>query len=104
MMSNAFKVYGEKCVKVISVTERNMAYIDDYVNSSPILATALAPHIGYKRAEAVAKQAAKDNATILETCLRDEALVNELGGEERVKEILNPDTMTRWGEKMRDSI
>jgi aspartate ammonia-lyase len=104
MMSNAFKVYGEKCVSEITVSERNMENIGDYVNYSTILATALTPHIGYKRSEAIAKQAVRDNASVLDTCLKDEALVNEMGGEERLREILNPDTMTRWAEKMRDSI
>jgi len=104
MMNNAYKVFGEHCVKEITLSAYNLERIKSYVDNSPILATGLSPAIGYKRAEAYAKIAIRDNKTVYEVCAADEALVNELGGIEKLKQLLDADAMTRWGERMRDTL
>ena len=100
MMNNAFKIFGEKCVKSISLSDNNLRRIKSYVDESPILATALTPYIGYERAGAIARIALEERTTALEICLRDETLVNRLGGEEMLRRILDPDAMTRMGESL----
>jgi aspartate ammonia-lyase len=100
MMNNAFRVFGEKCVSRIYLTERNLTRIKGYVDDSPIIATALAPYIGYERAGAIARIALSERTTALDICLQDESLVKRLGGEEMIRKILNPDSMTRMGDAL----
>jgi aspartate ammonia-lyase len=70
------------------------------VENSPIIATALAPYIGYERAGAIARIALTERTTALEICLTDDTLVKRLGGEESIRKILDPDGMTRMSERM----
>jgi len=100
MMNNAFKVFGEKCVKKISLSENNLKQLKSYVEESPIIATALTPYIGYERAGAIARIALEEKTTALALCLQNEDLINRLGGEENVRKILDPDAMTRMGENL----
>ena len=100
MMNNAFKVFGQRCVKLIRLSENNKARIKSYVEESPIIATALTPYIGYERAGAIARIALAEKTTALEICLQDESLINRLGGEEMIRKILDPDSMTRMGENL----
>ena len=100
MMKNAFRVFGEKCVKKISLSENNLKRIKSYVEESPIIATALAPYIGYERAGAIARIAREEETSIMELCLQNGSLVHSLGGEDNVRRILDPDSMTRMGENL----
>ena len=54
-----------------------------------MLGTALAPVIGYDKAAAIAKTAAKEGKTIREVALRDSDL-----SEEQLQELLEPISMT----------
>ena len=101
MMNKAFKVFGEKCVQKISLSENNLKRIKSYVEESPIISTALAPYIGYERAGAIARVAREEGLTIIELCLQDELLVSRLGGEENLRKILDADAMTRMGENLK---
>jgi len=98
MMNNAFRVFAERCVSRITLSERNLARIAAYVEKSPIIATALTPYIGYERAGAIARIALSEGVTAFEICMADESLVNRLGGEESIRRILDADGMTRMGE------
>ncbi|MCL2841822.1 MAG: aspartate ammonia-lyase [Defluviitaleaceae bacterium] len=100
MMKNAFRVFGERCVKRITLSEANRRRIKAYVEQSPAICTALAPYIGYERSAAIAKVAREEEMTILELCLKDEGIISRLGGEENLRKILDPDTMTRMGENL----
>ncbi|MCL2498828.1 MAG: aspartate ammonia-lyase [Defluviitaleaceae bacterium] len=100
MMNNAFRVFGERCVSRIRLTKRNIARIKENVDNSPIIATALAPYIGYERAGAIARIALSENTTALDICLTDDTLMKRLGGEETIRKILDPDSMTRMGERL----
>ncbi|MCL2405033.1 MAG: aspartate ammonia-lyase [Defluviitaleaceae bacterium] len=101
MMNNAFKVFGERCIKLIRLSENNLNRLKRYVDESPIIATALAPYIGYERAGAIARIALSEKTTALEICLQDATLVNRLGGEDMIRKILDPDAMTRMGENLK---
>ena len=58
--------FDEHCARGI---EANRKRIDELLSSSLMLVTALAPHIGYDRAAAIAKKAHKDGATLKESAL-----------------------------------
>jgi aspartate ammonia-lyase len=103
MMNNAFRVFGEKCISRIRLTKRNITRIKSSVDKSPVIATALAPYIGYERAGEIARTALLENASALDICLADDTLTARLGGEEAVRKILDPDNMTRMGEDMEEN-
>ncbi|MDR2166983.1 MAG: aspartate ammonia-lyase [Clostridiales bacterium] len=98
MMSNALKVFGERCIAEITVSEYNKERLNNYLEKSSSLATVLSPKIGHKRSGEIANKATSTGVSVLEICLQDKDLVKELGGEARLKELLNPDKMTRGAE------
>ena len=100
MMKNAFKVFGERCVSRITVSENNLERIKGYVETSPIIATALTPHIGYSKAGDIAKVALEQKTTVMAVCLANEELLKAVGGEEALRKILDPDPMTRSADKL----
>ena len=100
MMKNAFRVFSERCLKLITLSPSNIERIRINVEESPIIATALTPYIGYERAEEIAKTALRENTTAMAICLKDEALVKSLGGVEVLEKILDPDAMTRNGDNL----
>jgi len=100
MMNNAFEVFGERCIKHITISEQNRARIKSYVEESPIIATALTPYIGYERAGAIARIALEEKTTALDICLQNESLINALGGEDNLRKILDPVSMTQMGERL----
>ena len=58
--------FDQHCARGI---EANRERIDELMASSLMLVTALAPHIGYDRAAAIAKKAHKDGSTLKESAL-----------------------------------
>jgi fumarate hydratase class II len=70
----------------------NRAQLERYVNSSPMLVTALNPHIGYDKAAQVAKKAIKENISLKEACVAL-GYLNAADFDRLVK----PETMTRPG-------
>ena len=99
MMNNAFNVFRKFCIDTITVTEHNKTRMEAYVDKSASLATALTPELGYKAAEGIARKAREAGISVLDVCLRDEKIVAKLG-EERLREILDADKMTRGGEEL----
>jgi len=99
MMNNAFSVFDKYCVSTMSVTEKNKARMKAYVDKSASLATALTPQLGYKASEAIAKKAREAGLSVFEVCMMDAEIVARLG-EERLREILDADSMTRGGEQL----
>ena len=71
LLTDACRSFREHCVednpKRPGITP-NKAQIDKYLLSSPMLVTALNPHIGYDKAAAVAKKAIKENISLKEAC------------------------------------
>jgi len=97
MMNNAFNVFRKFCIDTITVSERNEKRMLSYVEKSASLATALAPYIGYKLAEKVARKAREEGESVLERCLKTEKVMEKLS-EEQLRNILDADRMTRGGE------
>ncbi len=75
LLSDAMRSFSQHCLAGITVNEARVAAL---VQSSLMLVTALAPHIGYARAAKIAKHAHVNGAS-----LRDAALaLNEVSAEE----------------------
>jgi fumarate hydratase class II len=66
LLADACRSFREHCVLGI---EPNHARIRQHLENSLMLVTALAPHIGYDRAAAIAKRAHETGATLRETAL-----------------------------------
>ena len=66
LLADAMRSFSRHCVVGIVV---NQARVDALVQSSLMLVTALAPHIGYDRAAAIAKQAQAHGSTLREAAL-----------------------------------
>ncbi len=65
-LSNAVSAFDSKCVQGILA---NRAHIDQSVEKSLMLATALTPQIGYDKAAEISKKAYVEQKTIREVCL-----------------------------------
>jgi fumarate hydratase class II len=95
LLTDACRSFREHCVednpKRPGITP-NKAQLDRYVSSSPMLVTALNPHIGYDKAAAVAKKAIKENISLKEACVA----LGHLSAED-FDRLVNPEAMTRPG-------
>jgi aspartate ammonia-lyase len=83
ILKNFLPVLIEKCIVGI---EANRERCEAYYISSPSLATALNPLIGYAAAAEIAKESAKSGKTIPDL-LREKKLLSE----EKIREIFTPD-------------
>jgi len=66
ILSSAARLLAEKCVDGLSANEENLAA---HAGSTPAIATALNPHIGYDRATEIVKEAVASKRTIREVAL-----------------------------------
>ncbi|MBU6506393.1 MAG: class II fumarate hydratase [Alphaproteobacteria bacterium] len=66
LIGDAAASFAEHCVEGI---EADIARIDELLNRSLMLVTALSPHIGYDKAAEVAKKALKDGTTLREAAV-----------------------------------
>jgi fumarate hydratase class II len=80
--------FAEQCIDGLEATERG----PEMVEKGLMLATALAPVIGYEQAAALAKEAAKSGRTI-----REEARERTDLSDEDLDRILQPESMTEPG-------
>jgi fumarate hydratase class II len=78
--------FTEKCIRGLRATERG----PEMVEKGLMLATALAPEIGYEQAAAIAKEASKSGKTIRETARERTDL-----SEEQLDRLLNPEVMVQ---------
>ena len=67
LLTNVSHLFAEKCIRGIKANTKN---IKDRLERSAMLATALAPEIGYEKAAEIAKEALKTGETILEVAAR----------------------------------
>jgi len=88
LLAAATRNFTEKCVRGLRATERG----PEMVEKGLMLATALAPHIGYDKAAEIAKEAARTGRTIREVARERTDL-----SEAQLEEILRPDRMTEPG-------
>ncbi|MGI8825003.1 MAG: class II fumarate hydratase [Chloroflexota bacterium] len=79
---------ADQCIRGIEATDRG----PEMVEKGLMLATALAPEIGYERAAELAKEAAKTGRTIREVARESTDL-----SDEQLDRILNPEAMTEPG-------
>ncbi len=70
--------------------EADRGRIAEHLEADLMLVTALAPHIGYDRAAAIAKQAHRDGST-----LREAAVASGAVGEDDYERWVDPEAMTR---------
>jgi fumarate hydratase class II len=89
LLTDACKSFADHCVAGL---EANRPRIQQYVDSSLMLVTALSPHIGYDRAAQVAKKAHHEGTTLREAAVA----LAFLEGEEfdrlvRAEQMLGPD-------------
>lgn len=87
LLADAIHSFSDNCA--VGITP-NYDKIEDYLENSLMLVTALNPYIGYEKAAQVAKLAYKDNLTIREA-------IKKLGllSEEEIDEILDPIKMIK---------
>jgi fumarate hydratase class II len=86
LLSDACRGYVDHMVRGITL---NRARIDNFVNNSLMLVTALSPKIGYDKAAKVAHEAHVTNASLREACLK----LGYLSGEE-FDALVRPADMT----------
>jgi aspartate ammonia-lyase len=71
ILSNYVPVFTSKCVKGITVNEKQC---HQYLEKNPSLATLLSPYIGYLEAAKIAKQAQAENRSVKEIALEKKLL------------------------------
>lgn len=86
LLSDGILSFEERSVRGI---EPNYEKIDQFLNDSLMLVTALNPHIGYENAAKIAKKAYEDNST-----LKEAAVALELLTEEEFDKYVVPSEMT----------
>jgi fumarate hydratase class II len=95
LLADACRSFREHCVddnpKRPGI-KPNRTQIDRYVSTSPMLVTALNPHIGYDKAAAVAKKAIKENISLKEACVA----LGYLSAED-FDRLVKPEAMTKPG-------
>ena len=74
LLGDACNSLNENCVVGITA---NLSQIDHYLNDSLMLVTALAPHIGYDQAAAVAKKAHLEGKTLKQVAVEMDLLTQE---------------------------
>ncbi|MDO9003059.1 MAG: class II fumarate hydratase [Aquabacterium sp.] len=74
LLSDAMNSFAQHCVQGITV---NQARVEELLQRSLMLVTALAPHIGYDKASAVAKHAQKNGTSLREAALALNAVTGE---------------------------
>jgi fumarate hydratase class II len=87
IMADACRSFEQRCARGI---EPNIVRIEEHLNGSLMLATALTPHIGYEKAAQISLAAHRDG-----TSLREAALTLGLVTAEQFDEWIRPEEMTR---------
>ncbi len=86
LLGDSCKAFAEKCVNGI---EANNERIQEHLENSLMLVTALNPHIGYDKAAKIAKNAHEKGITLRESALELDLLTNE-----QFEEWVRPENMT----------
>lgn len=89
IMTNVFKVFREDCLDGI---EANVKQLEQNMNISLGIITAINPHIGYEKATEIAREAFETGKPIREICLSKGVLTSE-----ELDQILDPHEMTKPG-------
>ncbi|RMF62029.1 MAG: class II fumarate hydratase [Calditrichaeota bacterium] len=85
-LANAVEVFNDKCVQGLRANEKR---INDMIEQSLAMCTALAPEIGYDAAAQIAKEAYKTGRTVREIAREKKVLP-----EDKLEKVLDPWSMT----------
>jgi fumarate hydratase class II len=86
LLSDACRSFEERCVRGI---QPNAGRIQEHLESSLMLVTALSPHIGYEKAASIASTAQREGTRLREAAVQS----GYLSGEE-FDEWVKPEAMT----------
>lgn len=86
ILSRGMEAFAERCVRGV---EADAEVCRRYAESSPALATALSPSIGYRRAAELAQRALKENKSVRELAAEEKLL-----GDEDLGKVLDVNKMT----------
>ncbi|WP_280770685.1 aspartate ammonia-lyase [Salipaludibacillus daqingensis] len=89
MMTNVIDVFDRHCIQGIKANNERM---EQYVNQSVGVITAINPHIGYESASSIAKEAIATGRPVRDICIERGVL-----SEDELDEILDPYEMTNPG-------
>jgi fumarate hydratase, class II len=89
LLTGAATALGSKAIATFVPNEERLS---ELARKNPILATALAPHIGYDQSAEIAKDVVRTGRSVLEVALEKTTLT-----EPELREILDPLKMTRPG-------
>lgn len=89
IMTNVFGAFRTYCLEGIQANKEKM---EQYVNNSVGIITAINPHVGYETAAAIAKEAIATGKSVRELCVERHVLSSE-----ELDIILHPDEMTEPG-------
>lgn len=87
LLTGAATALGSKAIATFAVNEKRLG---ELAHRNPILATALAPHIGYDRSAAIAQEVVRTGRSVLDVAIEKTSLT-----EPELREILDPARMTR---------
>ncbi len=87
IMADSAKTFAQFCVRGIKANKKR---INELLNNSLMLITALAPKIGYDKASKIAKSAHKNGTTLKEEVLKDGVLT-----EKEYEKVMDPFKMTK---------
>lgn len=96
IMTNVFTVFREYCVSGITA---NKERLEDYVNNSVGIITAINPHVGYEVAASIAKEAISSGRPVREIVLERQVLT-----EAELDLILDPFKMTAPGIAKKETV
>ena len=85
LLADGMQTFNDNCAVGIEPIEEN---IDNYLNQSLMLVTALNPHIGYEKAASIAKKAHREGLTLKEFAIQSGYLT-----EEQFNEWIKPEDM-----------
>ncbi|MBJ7883949.1 class II fumarate hydratase [Bacillaceae bacterium HSR45] len=85
LLADGMETFNNNCAVGIEPIEEN---IDNYLNQSLMLVTALNPHIGYEKAAQIAKNAHKEGLTLKESAIQSGYVT-----EEQFEEWIKPEDM-----------
>ncbi|MGY3480577.1 class II fumarate hydratase [Staphylococcus cohnii] len=85
LLADGMQTFNNNCAVGIEPIEEN---IDNYLNQSLMLVTALNPHIGYEKAASIAKKAHREGLTLKESAIQSGYLT-----EEQFNEWIKPEDM-----------
>jgi aspartate ammonia-lyase len=90
ILANAVRTLRVKCVEGMRVDEERTKELMDL--SPSLVVTALSPHIGYARSDALVKRALAEKRSLIDVALEEKVMERE-----KLEKVLDPLPMTKGG-------